>query len=150
MNHTSDSLFPMLDQRSGFEASEQHYHRSTPLTRRALISCLSVLAVPSVALGAPQNRNVERYERAIAGSPHRAGAARTAVEASAQRVEAVVTDFAGYARFIDQFERARVVGRGKTSTDLYIEIPILHGLTKIWAVLRFQPPVRNGGSTLVA
>jgi ribosome-associated toxin RatA of RatAB toxin-antitoxin module len=145
MNDTNDASFPMIDQRSAFESSG-----SALLTRRAWISCLSVLAVPSVALAAPQNRNVERYERAIAGSSQRAGAARTGVDASAQRVEAVVTDYAGYARFIDQFERARVVGRGKTSTDLYIEIPILHGLTKIWAVLRFQAPVRNAGSTVVA
>lgn len=149
MNQTKDSLFPTIDQQSGFESSTEHYRGSARLTRRAWISCVSVLAVPSVALGA-QNRNVERYERAIPGSSQRAGAARTGVEASARRVEAVVTDYAGYARFIDQFDRARVVGRADAATDLYIEIPILNGLTKIWAVLRFQPPVRNAGSTLVA
>ncbi|HEY6727545.1 MAG TPA: hypothetical protein VI197_26095, partial [Polyangiaceae bacterium] len=48
-----------------------------------------------------------------------------------------------------QFERARVVGRGKTGTDLYLDIPILHGLAKIWAVVRFQPPVRSANSSLI-
>lgn len=118
------------------------------LTRRVWLASASVLLVPATALGA-RTRDVERYERDVSDSAERAGAARAGVGASLARVESVVTDYAGYARFIDQFEKARVVARSGASTDLYIEIPILHGLTKIWAVLRFGAPVRQADATLV-
>lgn len=118
------------------------------VTRRAWLASAGVLLLPGTALGA-RDRNVERYETKVRDSSKRAGAARAGVEASRARVEAVVTDYAGYARFIDQFDRARVVGRSSNLTDLYIEIPILHGLTKIWAVLQFGVPARYSNATIV-
>lgn len=118
------------------------------LTRRVLLASAGMLLLPATALG-ERSRDVERYEREVPDSQERAGAARAGVGASQARVESVVTDYAGYARFIDQFERARVVGRSGNSTDLYIEIPILHGLTKIWAVLRFGTPVRQADASIV-
>lgn len=149
MNQTSHEFSKVMDDESNLECQG---HR---LSRRAWLATAGVLVAPSVALWTPSvalargSRDIERYERAVSGSSNRAGAARARVDADARKVEAVVTDYAGYARFIDQFERARVVGRAKAATDLYLDIPILHGLAKIWAVVRFQPPVRTAKSTLI-
>lgn len=149
MNQTSHQFSRVVDDRSEVEGAS---HR---LSRRTWLGCAGVLLAPSVALWSPSsalargNRDVVRYERAVSGTSNRAGAARAGVEADARRVESVVTNYAGYARFIEQFERARVVGRASAATDLYLDIPILHGLTKIWAVVRFQPPVRHGKSTSI-
>lgn len=149
MNQSSNELNEIMDDESNTECQA---HR---LSRRGWLASAGVLMAPSVVLWTPSvalargSRDIERYERAVSGSSNRAGAARAGVEADARRVESVVTDYAGYARFIDQFERARVVGRPKTATDLYLDIPILHGLAKIWAVVRFQPPLRSANSTLI-
>ena len=149
MYQTSNESYDLTDDQSNLECQG---HR---LSRRTWLASAGVLLAPSVALVTPSvalargSRDIERYERAVSGTSNRAGAARARVDADARRVESVVTDYAGYARFIDQFERARVVGRGKTTTDLYLDIPILHGLAKIWAVVRFQAPVRSSNSTLI-
>lgn len=151
-NHTSQEFSLVTDAESAFPGFESQAHR---LSRRAWLATAGVILAPSVATLAPSvalargRRDIERYERAVSGSSNRAGAARAGVEADLGRVESVVTDYAGYARFIEQFERARVVGRAKDATDLYLDIPILHGLSKIWAVVRFQPAVRRGNSTLI-
>jgi len=154
MNHTSEEFRQVIDDESAFQSPgfESQAHR---LSRRAWLASAGVLLAPSVATLAPSvalaagRRDIERYERAVSGSSTPAGAARGGVEAERGRVEAVVTDYAGYARFIEQFERARVVGRVKDATDLYLDIPILHGLTKIWAVVRFQPALRSANSTVI-
>jgi len=143
MNQYNNELNQVVDGESNLDCRAQR------LSRRGWLASAGVLLAPSVVLWTPDvalargKRDIERYERGGAG------AARAGVEAAARRVESVVTDYAGYARFIDQFERARVVGRSKSATDLYLDIPILHGLAKIWAVVRFQPPVRSAKSTLI-
>jgi len=148
MNQINSELNQVVDE-SNVECQAQR------LSRRGWLASAGVLLAPSAVLWTPSvalargSRDIERYERAVSGTSNRAGAARAGVDADARRVESVVTDYAGYARFIDQFERARVVGRAKTATDLYLDIPILHGLAKIWAVVRFQPPVRAANSTLI-
>ncbi len=119
------------------------------LSRRALLCSAGLVLLPSTGFAAVHSRKVERFERNVPGSDLRAGAARSGVQASRATVRGVITDFAAYAHFIKQFERARVVGHSAEVTDLRLEIPILHGLTKIWAVIRFPPPLREGNALVV-
>jgi ribosome-associated toxin RatA of RatAB toxin-antitoxin module len=116
------------------------------LARRSFISVLALLCLPKTAWGTTHKRGIDRYERRVPGTKLRAGGARAGVQATAAQVRGVVTDYRGYSRFIEQFERSRVVGKVGDATDLYIDIPILHGLAKVWAVVRFSPPApENGG-----
>src|SRR5690606_34162970 len=129
--------------------SKTHARIGRSVGRRTWLLSACVLLLPLPALATPKSRKIVRFERPVKGSSLRIGAARGAVAATSDEVMRVVTDYAGYARFIEQFERARVVKRSANGTDLYLEIPILRGLTKIWAVIRFQPPIRANRTVLV-
>jgi len=84
-------------------------------------------------------RDAERYELEIDGSTTKAGAARVHVATPTDQVKKAITDFKNYSKFISQFEKARVVGRSGVNTDVYLQVPILHGAAKVWAVVRFSP-----------
>jgi ribosome-associated toxin RatA of RatAB toxin-antitoxin module len=86
------------------------------------------------------HRNTEQYEVQKAESTIKAGASRVHVRAPSSVVKKVVLDFAAYERFISEFEKSRVVGKKDDKTDVYLQVPILHGAAKIWAVVRFEPP----------
>jgi ribosome-associated toxin RatA of RatAB toxin-antitoxin module len=49
-------------------------------------------------------------------------------------------DFDRYPEFISKFDKAKVVGRDGAKTDVYLQVPILKGAAKVWAVVRFEPP----------
>jgi ribosome-associated toxin RatA of RatAB toxin-antitoxin module len=94
---------------------------------------LGALVFASSAAAASDARKVERYD--IKG----AGGARTVVMASESVVRAVVTDFNHYDTFISRFKSARVVGKVGDKTDVYLQVPIINGAVKIWAIVRFEP-----------
>ena len=109
-----------------------------------------LLAWPSAA-SAPDalSRKVVRYDVKVPNSDMDAGAARASVQASSAVVRGVVTDFAKYSQIISKFEQARIVGRSGDRTDVYLQVPIMRGAAKIWAVLRFDQPTRADNSDVV-
>ncbi len=84
-------------------------------------------------------RDAERYEVLTEHSSIKAGAARVHVATPVAQVKKVVSDFKNYSKFITQFEKAKVVGRDGQNTDVYLQVPILKGAAKVWAVVRFSP-----------
>ena len=65
-------------------------------------------------------------------------------------VRSVVLDYKNYPSFISRFEKARVVGRSGDKTDVYLQVPILKGAAKVWAIVRFEPVAQvNGGEVIV-
>jgi ribosome-associated toxin RatA of RatAB toxin-antitoxin module len=106
-------------------------------------------APPDVALRLMKSRDAERYEKEFPGASIKAGCARIHVRAPVPAVRKVVTDFRHYEKFIKKFDKARVVGREGDKTDVYLEVPILKGAAKIWAVLRFDPPKQVNGEEVV-
>jgi ribosome-associated toxin RatA of RatAB toxin-antitoxin module len=94
-------------------------------------------------------RDAERYEVLTPHSSIKAGAARVHVAAPLGEVRKVVTDYKNYAEFISKFEKAKVVGRDGDKTDVYLQVPILKGAAKVWAVVRFEPPKTVNGEELV-
>ena len=46
-------------------------------------------------------------------------------------------------------EQARIVGRSGDKTDVYLEVPILNGASKVWAVVRFSPPEIQGNQEVI-
>jgi hypothetical protein len=66
----------------------------------------------------------------------------------------VVLDFGNYARYFDPDKgksksgwASKVVGKSGDKTDLYLEVPILGGASKIWAIVRFDAPKKVGEDT---
>lgn len=122
-----------------------------PIVRpRLLLGLLAALALAFTALpGAAEpseeakrlmvKRDSERYQVETEHSSIKAGAARIHVATPIEQVRKVVSDFKNYPKFITQFQKARVVGRVGAKTDVYLQVPILNGASKIWAVVRFEP-----------
>ncbi len=109
-----------------------------------------LVALPSVA-SAPDalSRKVVRYDVKVANSDIDAGAARASVQAPTKTVRSVVTDFGKYSQIITKFEQAKVVGKSGDRTDVYLQVPILKGAAKIWAVVRFDQPQRQQNTEIV-
>jgi hypothetical protein len=122
-------------------------------------------AVPLVALLALASGNalastpneVERFSTRLPESDRPAGGARTVLTASPELVKAVVLDFKNYAIYFDPDKgknpqrkwTSRVVGKSGGKTDLYLEVPILKGAAKIWAIIRFDAPEREGDAWIM-
>jgi hypothetical protein len=85
----------------------------------------------------------ERYEVQTPRSDIKAGGSRAAVHAPLGIVSKIVTDFNGYSGYIKKFEKAKVIGRHGDQTDVYLQVPIMKGAAKVWAVVRFEPPKPN-------
>ena len=100
---------------------------------------LLLISAPSLA---DSNRKVTRYEVKMEKTDVHVGAARARVQAPTSTVRSVVTDFSKYSKIISKFEQAGVVGKSGDKTDVYLQVPILKGAAKIWAIVRFDPPQR--------
>lgn len=118
--------------------------------QRTLLGLLALVSVTLSARGASAEpdeeaqrlmklRDAERYAVQTEHSSMKAGAARVHVAAPTAQVKKVVSDFKNYSKFISEFEKSKVVGRDGDKTDVYLQVPILNGSAKIWAVVRFEP-----------
>lgn len=110
-----------------------------------LLSALSLVAVDGLA----GNAASVRYSVRTPHSGIEAGAARTRVNASRNAVVEIVTDYARWHQFISRFDKVRVVGRTSDSVDVYMQVPILKGAAKIWAVVRFEAPKAIGTERVI-
>jgi hypothetical protein len=120
---------------------------------------LSLVALFVLASGnaLATNDEVTRFDTKLPESNRPAGGARTVVAASHDTVKSVVMDFGRYAYYFDPDKgtnpqrkwASRVVGKSGDKTDLYLEVPILKGAAKIWAIIRFEPPRKVGDTEVV-
>jgi hypothetical protein len=103
------------------------------------------------------NEEVTRFDTKLPESHRPAGGARTVVAASHETVKSVVLDYGHYAYYFDPDKgtnpqrkwASRIVGKSGDKTDLYLEVPILKGAAKIWAIIRFEPPKKVGDTEVV-
>lgn len=124
-------------------------------TFRAL-SLVTLLALAS-GNALATNDEVTRFDTKLPESDRPAGGARTVVAASHDTVRSVVMDFGHYAYYFDPDKgtnpqkkwASRIVGKSGDKTDLYLEVPILKGAAKIWAIIRFEPPKKVGDTEVV-
>lgn len=121
-------------------------------------SLVALLALASGnALANSPKDEVTRFDTKLPESDRPAGGARTVVSASPETVKSVVLDFAHYAYYFDPDKgtnpsrkwASRIVGKSGDKTDLYLEVPILKGAAKIWAIIRFEPPKKVGDTEVV-
>lgn len=120
------------------------------------IGALVLASLPLVAMADTQAdaarlrdaRKAERYEVPSSQSI-KAGGAQIFVNAPLASVRQVVQDFGHYQDFMPGFKRSRVVQRNKEFTDVYLQVPILHGAATVWAVSRFGAPRKEANGTEV-
>jgi ribosome-associated toxin RatA of RatAB toxin-antitoxin module len=125
--------------------------RASALTLLActLFSSVSVAAAPASGPELEKWRKVDRFDVKTPYSDTNAGAARGNVDAPEDVVRGVVLDYKNYASFISRFEKSRVVGRSGDKTDVYLQVPILKGAAKVWAIVRFEPVKQVDGTEIV-
>jgi ribosome-associated toxin RatA of RatAB toxin-antitoxin module len=79
------------------------------------------------------------------------GGAAIYVNAPIAAVRKIVTDYRHYDEFIKPFQQSRVLSRRKGVSEVYFEVPVLHGAAKIWVVTHIDPPTKDGvGEKIVA
>jgi hypothetical protein len=116
---------------------------------------LVVAALSACVLGAPassraaDSREIQGYDVRVPNAELNAGAARARVQSNHDTLRGVLVDYPHYSQIITRFEKARVVGRVGQQTDVYLEVPILHGATKIWAIVRFDAPKTEGSDEVI-
>jgi ribosome-associated toxin RatA of RatAB toxin-antitoxin module len=117
--------------------------------KRLIASAMLVLAGTVGATTASADQGAQRYEVKTSLSNIKAGGARTDVRAPIEVVRQAIIDFGSYAETIKKFEKARVVGRHGDTTDVYLQVPILKGAAKVWAVVRFEPKRGADGNEVI-
>ncbi|MES1175057.1 MAG: SRPBCC family protein [Myxococcales bacterium] len=125
--------------------------KSSALTLIActLFSSVSVAAAPAPGPELDKWRTVNRFEVKTPYADMNAGAARVNVDAPEELVRQVVLDYKNYANFMTRFEKSRIVGRSGDKTDVYLQVPILKGAAKVWAIVRFEPVKEVNGTEVV-
>jgi len=120
----------------------------------AVLGCILLSSVSAAAAPAPgpelqKWREVSRFNVKTPYADMNAGAARVNVDAPEELVRSVVQDYKNYAKFMSRFEKSQIVGRSGDKTDVYLQVPILKGAAKVWAVVRFEPLKQvDGGAVL--
>jgi len=118
------------------------------------LTAFALLGVPTLAAAETQDevvqrlrtsRDSERYEAPVAGHSIKAGGARILINAPLPVVRDIVQDYAHYQDFMPRFKRSRIVGRSEKFTDVYLQVPILHGAANVWSVCHFGPPIKKRG-----
>jgi hypothetical protein len=116
-----------------------------PLARAALgIAALSLVA-PAVraqqdddlaALASGQSRKTNWQPPGLAD---RYGHAEVLVHAPIGVVHKAVLDYGHYKDLVpDKFHNARVIGKEDGGTDVYMQVPIMHGMITLWQVMRWR------------
>jgi len=130
-------------------------HRAGPRGALTLLACTLLTSVSVAAAPAPgpelqKWREVSRFNVKTPYAEMNAGAARVNVDAPVDLVRSVVLDYKNYASFMSRFEKSQIVGRSGDKTDVYLQVPILKGAAKVWAVVRFEPIKQvDGGEVLM-
>jgi ribosome-associated toxin RatA of RatAB toxin-antitoxin module len=78
------------------------------------------------------------------GSAFRLASAEIFVSAPVSQVKAAMMDYAAYPSFIPKFQKIKLLKRDGDSSEIYLQIPVLHGAATIWAVEHFDAPVADG------
>jgi hypothetical protein len=92
------------------------------------------LDVQRLANGVAQKTNLQ-----IAGTSDRYGRAEVLVHAPIAVVHKAVMDYGRYKELAsDKFHNTRIIGKEDGGTDVYMQLPIMHGMVTLWQVMRFR------------
>jgi ribosome-associated toxin RatA of RatAB toxin-antitoxin module len=130
-------------------ASSQAMSWSSFLPKSSVAVALAALALAPAPLLAADSREIQGYDVRVPNAALNAGAAKARVQSTNETLRSVLLDYPHYSQIITRFEKARVVGKVGQQTDVYLEVPILHGASKVWAIVRFDPPKTEGADEVI-
>lgn len=88
----------------------------------------------------------ERYTKATTAPKNSidTGGAAIYVNAPIDVVRRLVTDYRNYEKTIKAFKKSKLLSRNKGVSEVYLEVPILHGAATVWVVALMGAPVMEG------
>jgi hypothetical protein len=118
------------------------------LSSRSLLfgAALAALALTTHASRADDDPDVKRLADGKSvkwnwqppGITERYGHAEVLVHAPFATVKKHILDYAHYKDLVpDKFHNSRVVGKEGAMTEVYMQVPIMHGMLTLWNVMRF-------------
>lgn len=107
------------------------------------------LSTPAIAEEKPSDAQLERLNAAgrtlkwnyvRQGKGVRYGYAEALVQAPASNVRTHMMDYAHYKDLSGgKFKTSRMIAKEGQSTDVYFQVPVMHGMITLWYVSRFGP-----------
>jgi ribosome-associated toxin RatA of RatAB toxin-antitoxin module len=136
---------------TGFLGSLRSGSRGSALALLAstLFTSAAASAAPAPGPELDKWREVSRFNVKTPYAAMDAGAARVNVDAPEDLVRSVVLDYKNYAHFMFGFDKSQIIGHSGDKTDVYLQVPILRGAAKVWAVVRFDAIKQVDGSEVV-
>jgi ribosome-associated toxin RatA of RatAB toxin-antitoxin module len=130
---------------------------SLPPATLSLLLLAALLSCPSGAL-ADETTELQargkalRYTHKTTDPPSRidTGGAAIFVDAPLQVARKIATDYRHYSKFVKGFSQSRLISREKGVSEVYFEVPVLHGAATIRAVVLMDPPVKDGACEKIA
>jgi carbon monoxide dehydrogenase subunit G len=127
------------------------------------LAALALLALPTAAYADSSTHSDPQVQRLLdakktlkwnyapQGTSDRYGHAEALVDAPADKVAKVVSDFGHYRELHRKFATARVVGKEGDSTDVYMRYPVQIGrfTVEFHEVMRFGQPRQESGTHVV-
>lgn len=72
------------------------------------------------------------------------GGASILVDAPIDKVRRMVQSYGRYKKYVPMFDQSRLIQKQKGKSDVYLQIPVMHGAATIWMVARFAPVKKAG------
>src|SRR5262245_58592909 len=123
---------------------------SLRVTMPSLLLFAGLLSCPSGAL-ADETTELQtrgkalRYTHKTVDPPSRidTGGAAIFVDAPLEIARKIATDYRHYAKLVNGFSQSRLLSREKGVSEVYFEVPVLHGAATIRVVVLMDPPVKD-------
>lgn len=79
------------------------------------------------------------------------GGAAVVVNAPVAEVRKIVQEYRKYETYMKPFDSSKLLSKKNGTSEVYLQVPVAHGAAKVWAVVKFAPPVKDGeGEKIVA
>jgi hypothetical protein len=109
----------------------------------AAFACMTMLSHASLAEPDPDMKRLAdgksvKWNWEPPGTHARYGHAEVLVHAPFPSVRRQVLDYAHYKDLVpEKFHNARIVGKEGAMTEVYMQVPIMHGMVTLWDVMKF-------------
>jgi ribosome-associated toxin RatA of RatAB toxin-antitoxin module len=71
------------------------------------------------------------------------------LDAPADKVMAIIENYAGYHTFLPNFTTSRVLSQRGSSALVYVQLEIMNGAATIWAELKLRPKKSDGTTQVI-
>ncbi len=128
--------------------------------RSMITSCVAIVVVAGLVVPATTRADVvlsqELRDGQITSTGYKPpgqsverGRASVVLEAPADRVIAVVQNYAQYKDFLPNFEASRVLSQRGASALVFVQVAIMKGAAHIWAELKLKPRKQEGATHVI-